>query len=159
MDELEKAGAKGTFFLVGDNATKYPEIVKQTLDRGHRIANHTYHHVKGWKISTEKYLSEISACDEVIGEQGLFRPPFGQVNFKAIAKILKDKEIIMWDVLTKDYLKIQNTKRAQKRIQRDTTAGSIAVFHDSDKAEKNLKALLPEYLKFLKKEGYKMEVL
>ena len=110
-------------------------------------------------MGVSEYLAEIKACENVIGNQGLFRPPFGQINWKAISKIKEDYEIIMWDNISKDYLKIQNTKIAQRRIQKDTHSGSIIVFHDSEKAEKNLKALLPEYLQFLKAEGYQMQVL
>ena len=159
MDELDKVGAKGTFFVVGDNAVKYPEIMSELRTRKNGIANHTFHHVKGWGMNDQKYLKEIDACDEVIGTPGLFRPPFGQINFKAIHIILQKKEIIMWDVLTKDYLPRLNCKRALSRIKRQTRPGSIIVFHDSEKAEASLKAMLPAYLEFLKDEGYQMKVL
>ena len=159
MDELEKVGANGTFFVVGDNAVNHPEIVSELRERKHGIANHTFHHVKGWRMNDQKYLKEIDACDEVVGNPGLFRPPFGQINFKAIPVILQKKEIIMWDVLTKDYLPRLNSKRALARIKRQTRPGSIIVFHDSEKAETNLKAMLPAYLEFLKDEGYQMKVL
>ena len=89
----------------------------------------------------------------------LFRPPYGQINFGAIPTIKKNYEIIMWDVLTKDYLPRLNVKRALKRIKKATKPGSIIVFHDSVKAETNLKAMLPDYLKFLEEEGYKISVL
>ena len=159
LAELDKVGAKGTFFMVGDNAAKYPNIVAKLKMENHKIANHTQHHVKGWNVSAADYLAEIVSCDEVIGKQGLFRPPFGRINFKAIPQILGNMEVIMWDILTKDYLKTLNISRAQKRIRKATRPGSIIVFHDSEKAEKNLKVLLPKYLEFLKEEGYKMETL
>ncbi len=159
LAELDKAGAKGTFFVVGANAARYPGTIAQLRAGQHRVANHTYHHVKGWNMSADEYLKEIELCEAEIGTQSLFRPPFGRVNFRAIAQIKKQYEIIMWDVLTKDYLKSLNVSAAQKRIQKATKPGSIIVFHDSEKAEKQLKQLLPEYLQFLKKEGYEMKVL
>lgn len=159
MAELDEVGAKGTFFVVGDNAARYPDTVSELKQQQHRVANHTYHHVKGWNMKAPAYLQEIQACEEVIGSQSLFRPPFGRIHFGAIAQIKKQHEIIMWDVLTKDYLKNLNIKRAQRSIQKATEPGSIIVFHDSEKAEKQLKQLLPEYLQFLKKEGYEMKVL
>jgi peptidoglycan/xylan/chitin deacetylase (PgdA/CDA1 family) len=159
MNELDKVGAKGTFFVVGENAERYPDTLAGLRAKGHMVANHTQHHIKGWINSKEVYLKDIEDCAKVLGNKRLFRPPFGQINFKAIDELKGSYELIMWDVLTKDYLRSLNTKRAQPRIQKATNSGSIIVFHDSENAEKNLKALLPEYLQFLKSEGYKMEVL
>jgi len=159
MTELENVGAKATFFAVGDNAVKYPEVVTAINTRNHQLGNHTQHHIKGWQVLKEEYLHDIALCDKTIAGSKLFRPPYGQINFKSIALLSLDYEIIMWDILTKDYLPRLNTNRAQKRIQKATRPGSIIVFHDSEKAEKNLKILLPEYLQFLKSEGYLMKLL
>lgn len=162
MDELEKVGARGTFFAVGDNIRKFPEVRDEVYKRGHRMENHTMHHVKGWQLSKDEYLMDVQRFTDFVTDDfgfGLFRPPFGQINFSAISQLKLNYEIIMWDVLTKDYLPQLNTYKAQKRIQKATRSGSIIVFHDSEKAEKNLKILLPEYLQFLRAEGYKMEVL
>ena len=162
MDELAKVGAKATFFAVGDNVLKFPQIAEQVVANGHRLENHTMHHVKGWRMNEKEYLDEIQQCADVLKsdvENKLFRPPFGQINLKAIDQINENYEVIMWDVLTKDYLKGLDVNQAQKRIQKDTVCGSIVVFHDSKKAEENLRALLPKYLQFLKSEGYRMEVL
>jgi peptidoglycan/xylan/chitin deacetylase (PgdA/CDA1 family) len=159
MEELEKVGAKGTFFVVGENAERYPDTLAEVRAKGHVVANHTHHHIKGWRNSKQVYLKDIEDCAKVLGSKRLFRPPFGQINFKAIDELKLSYELIMWDVLTKDYLKMSNRKYAMRRIKRATTSGSIIVFHDSEKAEKNLKALLPKYLEFLKEEGYKMETL
>lgn len=159
MNELNKVGAKGTFFVVGDNVEKFSDVISELRSNGHAIGNHTQHHTKGWKVTKDEYLQEIQECQEKIGESSLFRPPYGQISFKASKDILQNYEVVMWDILTKDYLKTLGVNRAQRRIQRLTTPGSVVVFHDSEKAEKNLKALLPEYLRFLKKEGYQMNVL
>ncbi|MBT8327487.1 MAG: polysaccharide deacetylase family protein [Bacteroidia bacterium] len=158
MNQLDKYGAKGTFFVVGDNAERYPELIEEITERGHSIGNHTQHHVKGWGMTDAAYIEEIKLCDKRIPENRLFRPPFGRINIKSI-KQLADYEIIMWDVLSRDYLKRLDTHAAQRRIRNRTVDGSIAVFHDSEKAEKNLKMLLPNYLSFLNEQGYKMEKL
>ena len=159
MDQLESVGARGTFFAVGENAERYPGVIEGLISRGHQVGNHTHHHVKGWKTSAENYNEEVSECYKHIPKTGLFRPPYGQINFKAVPQISSKNEIIMWDVLTKDYLPRLNTRLAQRRIRRLTTRGSIIVFHDSEKAKKNLIVLLPKYLDFLVKNGYKMEIL
>jgi len=157
--ELDKVGAKGTFFVVGENAERYAQTISDLQANGHKVANHTQHHIKGWQSSKEIYLKDVEECAQVIGSKRLFRPPYGQINLGCMDELTGDYEVIMWDVLTKDYLKSLFVKRAQKRIQKATRPGSIVVFHDSEKAEKNLKELLPEYVQFLKSEGYKMEVL
>ena len=159
MAELDKVGAKATFFVVGENAEKYFSIVDEMQKSGHRVGNHTHRHIKGWRVSTKKYLEDIADCEDYLTDNTLFRPPYGQINFGAIPTIKKNYEIIMWDVLTKDYLPRLNVKRALKRIKKATKPGSIIVFHDSVKAETNLKAMLPDYLKFLEEEGYKISVL
>lgn len=159
MAELDKVGAKATFFVVGENAEKYFSIVDEMQKSGHRVGNHTHRHIKGWRVSTKKYLEDIADCEDYLTDNTLYRPPYGQINFGAIPTIKKNYEIIMWDVLTKDYLPRLNVKRALKRIKKATKPGSIIVFHDSVKAETNLKAMLPDYLKFLEEEGYKISVL
>lgn len=159
MAELDKVGAKATFFVVGENAEKYFSIVDEMQKSGHRVGNHTHRHIKGWRVSAKKYLEDIADCEDYLTDNTLFRPPYGQINFGAIPTIKKNYEIIMWDVLTKDYLPRLNVKRALKRIKRATKPGSVIVFHDSVKAETNLKAMLPDYLKFLEEEGYKISVL
>lgn len=162
MEELDKVGAKGTFFMVGDNIRKHPYLVNKVSDRNHSIGNHTMHHVKGWRMSSQEYLKDVQDFRDLgsyDAQFGLFRPPYGQINLKSIQALNSDYKIVMWDVLTKDYLKTLNVSKAQRRIQRNTSSGSIIVFHDSEKAKKNLKELLPEYLQFLKREGYKMKAL
>lgn len=159
LAELAKVEAKGTFFVVGQNVERYPHVITDTERQGHRIGNHTYTHPKGWGMTKRAYLAEIQACDASKPGMALFRPPYGQINFKAKQDIMLTHEVIMWDVLTRDFLTGINTTRALSRIKRQTHNGSIIVFHDSEKAEKNLKTILPAYLQFLKKEGYKMHAL
>ena len=159
VNELDKVGAKATFFVVGENAHRYFTLVDKMQKSGHRVGNHTHRHIKGWSVSSNVYLEDIANCEDYLTENTIFRPPYGQINFASIPAIRKKYEVIMWDVLSKDYLKRLNVKRALKRIKKATKPGSIIVFHDSAKAETNLKAMLPNYLKFLEEEGYKMSVL
>ena len=159
VNELDKVGAKATFFVVGENAQRYFTLVDKMQKSGHRVGNHTHRHIKGWRVSSNVYLEDIANCENYLTENTIFRPPYGQINFASIPAIRKKYEVIMWDVLSKDYLKRLNVKRALKRIKKATKPGSIIVFHDSVKAETNLKAMLPNYLKFLEEERYKMSVL
>ncbi len=159
IKELEKVNAKATFFVVGENAKKYFSLIDELQKSGHRVGNHTFRHTKGWRVSSQMYLDDIADCEDYLTNNTLFRPPYGRINFGAIPTIKKNYEIVMWDVLTKDYLPRLNVKRALRRIKKETKPGSIIVFHDSGKAKKNLEAMLPEYLLFLKEEGYKMAAL
>lgn len=159
IQTLDKVDAKATFFIVGENASRYFDVLEQLKRSGHHVANHTYKHIKGWRTTSDKYLEDIAQCEDYLTNNALFRPPYGQINFRAIPAIQRDYEIIMWDVLTKDYLPHLNIKRTLRKIKKHTKPGSIIVFHDSTKAEKNLKALLPPYLTYLKEEGYNMSIL
>lgn len=158
MQELAKYNAKATFFVVGENVERYPDVVDELLAAGHSIGNHTYHHVKGWKMSSDAYLQEIEKCNAVIPEKRLFRPPFGQINFKSI-KHLNEYEVIMWDVLTKDFMPKTDVVKQAKKNKKQTVNGSIVVFHDSEKAEKNMKMMLTDYLQFLHENDYAMRAL
>ena len=158
LDELATYDAKATFFMVGENAESHPELVQRVVSEGHAIGNHTYHHLKGWGADTEDYLHDIDKCKKVIPPTSLFRPPYGRITSKSI-DLLKEYNIIMWDVLSRDYKAGLNQEKALERVIDQTSAGSIIVFHDSLKAEHNLKYILPKYLRFLNQHKFKMKAL
>lgn len=169
LDVLKEKKVKATFFVVGDNVQKYPELMRRVAAE-QAYANHTYHHVKGWSYSVEHYLEEINLCDEVMAQvtgaaqsaknsKPLFRPPYGRIKGNQLHALLPNYEIIMWDVLTGDYDKHLNVERALKRSCRETRSGSIIVFHDSYKAEKQMKSILPRYIDYCLSQGYTFEYL
>lgn len=159
LDELRKFKIKATFFCIGDNVHKHPEIFKQILREGHAVANHTYNHLKGWQTSLPEYISNTRKCDEVlkqnssISDINYFRPPYGRITRSQI-KALTDKKIVMWDVLTRDYDATLSSAQCLKQSLAATRNGSIVVFHDSLKAEKNLRAVLPKYIEACLTKGY-----
>jgi len=158
LSELAKYNAKATFFMVGANIEKYPEIVEKVKQSGNAIGNHTFNHLNGWKTKDENYFENINKCKEFI-ESNLFRPPYGRIKSKQAKHILKKFKVIMWDKLSRDYdanLKIDESLKAMKTLP---AKGSIFVFHDSEKAFKNLKILLPELLNFYSLKGYQFEKL
>lgn len=159
LDELERYNAKATFFCVGHNVTKHPETYRQVLDRGHAVGNHTYNHLSGWSHSQNAYFNNIDACAEVV-QSNLFRPPYGRIVPWQIAAIQqKGYKIIMWDILTCDYESSLDINRALATTVRNTQPGSILVFHDSIKAEAQLKQLLPQVLQQLSDKGYQFKSL
>lgn len=171
IDELKKHQIKATFFCVGDNLKKHPETAKQLLTEGHQIGNHTMHHIKGWKHKNVDYLKDIEDCDTEIrkiheqmndekAQPRLFRPPYGQIKPSQI-KLLRAKgyEIIQWSDLSCDYDKHLNCEKSLSALVKNAKPGSIVVFHDSEKAEIQLKQILPSYLEAMLAEGFTFETL
>jgi len=162
LDELKKQQSQATFFCIGDNVQRHPDIFIRIVSEGHTIGNHTFHHVNGWKTEREDYIENVKMCDEVIQKyqpegskmkSSLFRPPYGKITRKQI-KALNDYDIIMWDVLTYDFEKRISPQACLKNSVRATRPGSIIVFHDSLKAERNISYALPRFLEHFLNQGY-----
>ncbi len=158
LDELKKFNAKATFFCVGSNILKNPAIFERIKAEGHMVANHTMFHPKGFKTETVNYISEAEECRNIV-KNDLFRPPYGQLK-RAQYKALLDKgfKIIFWDVISYDYEKISE-KACVNNVILNTKPGSIVLFHDNFKAEKNLRYSLPLYLKHFAHLHYKFNVI
>ena len=171
MDELKKHQIKATFFCVGDNLKKFPEVAKKLLTEGHQIGNHTMHHIKGWKHKNVDYIKDIEDCDTEIrkiyeqmndekAQPRLFRPPYGQIKPSQIKRLRTiGYEIIQWSNLSCDYDKRLNCEKSLSALVKNAKPGSIVVFHDSEKAENQLKKILPRYLKALLADGYTFQTL
>jgi peptidoglycan-N-acetylglucosamine deacetylase len=165
--QLKEYNAKATFFCIGNNIKKYPEIFKKVIEEGHAIGNHTFNHVKGWKTSNKTYINEVESCEEVIQKSflkhqptKLFRPPYGKIK-PSQSRILRKKgyKIIMWDVLSVDFDVNITSQNCLNNVIENIENGSIIVFHDSVKAFQNLEYTLPETLDFLKNKGFVCEKL
>ncbi|MFA0963036.1 polysaccharide deacetylase family protein [Roseivirga sp. BDSF3-8] len=163
-DILANYNAGATFFCVGDNIRKHPEEFELIQSQGHRVANHTFHHVNGWSVPTETYLREIKECDKVLRldqncQQPLFRPPYGKISRKQISEINNSHRIIMWDVLSADYDHTISPRKCLEATKKAAEPGSIVLFHDSYKAERNLKYVLPAFLDHFAAQGYLFKTL
>lgn len=152
LDILQKYNAKATFFCVGENAEKYPDIIAKILSEGHIIGNHSFNHLNGWKTSSKIYVENIRRCGDII-QSKLFRPPYGKITLRQ-SYMLRDYKIIMWDVLSGDYNERISEETCFRNIKKYTRKGSIIVFHDSIKAKKNLFSVLPRVLEHLSCKGY-----
>jgi len=155
LDQLEDAGAKGTFFCLGRNVDKYPEIYNRILTGGHSVGNHSYSHLKGFRSSVHRYMDDIRLASDMIDSR-LFRPPYGRIFPGQVKAVLEQYDIIMWDVLSIDYNAGLSGERVLQNVTRNVKPGSIIVFHDSEKAAQNLYYALPRTIEFLKQEGYSM---
>ena len=171
LDTLAEYHAKATFFCIGENIQKHPEVFNRILTEGHAIGNHTQHHVNGWKTTPSTYIKNVEAAEKVISAHSnrkskieksklLFRPPYGKLT-SAQAKQLQQKgyTIVMWDVLTYDFDTTLSPEKCFTQTKEAIRPGSIVIFHDSIKAEKNLRYVLPKVLNFIYSKGWKTEGL
>ncbi|WP_373400046.1 polysaccharide deacetylase family protein [Algoriphagus halophilus] len=159
LQELSKRAMKATFFMVGDNVRKHSSLAKEVLSQGHQLANHTFHHLNGWKTKREKYVQDFLACNQIIEDQlgvqtKLFRPPYGLMTSAEAKEISKTHSIVMWNMLSGDYdLKLDAEEVLRKSIE-NTGPGSIVLFHDQQKTSSVLPKILPTYLDKLLDKGW-----
>ena len=169
LEQLKQYNAKATFFCIGNNIEKHPKIFEAIIKDGHSIGNHTYHHLNGWKNKTSKYIGDVSKCRDIInskivnqnsGIRTLFRPPYGKLK-PSQSKRLRELgyNIVMWDVLSYDWETSISDVQCYHNVVNASANGSIVVFHDSVKAYKNLKLVLPKVLEYYKERGFVFQSL
>lgn len=184
LNTLKSFDIKATFFCIGDNIIKHPELFERIKNEGHAIGNHTFNHLNGWKTDDETYINNVLKCQELT-QTSLFRPPYGRIRKSQIQKLkseigsltkLKDQSlklkanpqpvthnpqlnIVMWDVLSGDFDPTLSPKKCYHNVIKNTENGSIIVFHDSVKAFDRLKYALPKAITYLINEGYQFSVL
>ena len=158
LDLLDKHQIKATFFLVGDNIRKHPKEFQMILERGHRVGNHTFNHIKGPSFKASSYVANVEKANELI-QSDLFRPPHGWMGYKQYHTLRRRYRIIMWDLVTRDYSKRLNGQQVFAKLKHYVRNGSIITFHDSLKSERNLKYALPRSIEWLLQQGYRFELL
>ena len=154
---LEEWGVKATFFMVGDNVRKHPDLYRQVVEAGHRIGNHTYHHIGGFRHSIKHYCDDADQANELL-HTDLFRPPHGWMRIDQYLWLGRKYRIVMWDLVPRDYSKWLTPQEVLNNVRRYTRNGSIITFHDSTKSIEKLHFALPEAIKWLKKQGYEFKV-
>jgi len=174
LKTLKAFNAKATFFCIGDNIVKYPEIYANVINDGHAIGNHTFNHLKGWETDDETYVQNVMACQQLT-RTSLFRPPYGRIKKSQIRSLqslvlsrtsdlrlqTSDSElnIVMWDVLSGDFDTELSPEKCYKNVINNTQNGSIIVFHDSLKAFDRLQYALPKALTYFTEKGFKFSTL
>lgn len=159
LDQLDNYNIKATFFMVGDNIHKHPEVYQMVIDRGHRVGNHTYNHIRGFEYSSTEYLENTKLVDNIVHSE-LFRPPHGHMGLRQYYTLRNYYKIIMWDLVTRDYSKKMRPEQVFNNVKRYVRNGSIITFHDSLKSwnNGNLQYALPRSIEYLIKEGYAFKV-
>lgn len=157
LDMLAAHGAKASFFCIGDRVKRFPEIYQRILDEGHAVGNHTFHHLNGWKTNDADYLANVHEASQSI-ESRLFRPPYGRMKGSQASAITgKEFKIIMWTVLSGDYDTKLSSDECARRVLDNIAPGFIHLFHDSEKAEKNMLPALGKLLETSIKQGFRCE--
>jgi peptidoglycan-N-acetylglucosamine deacetylase len=167
LDILQKSSALATFFCIGDNIRKHPEVFRKIINHGHAIGNHTFNHVNGWRTSTVEYVRNTALCQAEIEKHlpsiniqkpVLFRPPYGKITWRQI-KAMRAYNIIMWDVLSMDFNRAISPEAGLRKTIQATRNGSIVVFHDSFKAERNMGYILPRFIAHFAALGFTFKPL
>ncbi|MFI3249170.1 MAG: polysaccharide deacetylase family protein [Rikenellaceae bacterium] len=154
LSTLDKYNAKATFFLLGRNVELYPELYRQIVEAGHAVGNHTYSHQKGWNMSLERYVEDVEFANGYI-ESNLFRPPYAQITPSQARFLAKQYKLVMWDVLSRDYSNKVSPKGCLSNVTKYLAAGSVVVFHDSEKSFRNMSYALPRTLEHAQSLGLK----
>ena len=158
LEQLHASGAKATFFCLGRNVKKHPDIFGKILAAGHAVGNHSYSHKKGFRSSAASYVKDVDRASELI-DSTLFRPPYGRILPGQVRKLRKRYRIVMWTVLSVDYDKQVSSRQVVRNVMDNVRPGSIIVFHDSVKASKNLYHALPAVLEQMALDGYIFRVI
>lgn len=158
LDVLDRFGVKATFFMVGQNVERHPELLEEVRRRGHAVGNHTLHHIQGASATTMRYMRDSAEGAELTGST-LFRPPHGWLRPRQLMALKKHYTVVMYDLVTRDYSKRLDAEQVVDNVKRFARDGSIIVFHDSLKSLPRLKTALPEALKWLKEQGYEFEMI
>jgi len=154
LEQLEQYNAKATFFCVGDNIRKYPDVFQQVVKAGHSVGNHTSNHLNGWTTENIPYFHNVRHCANQV-QSVLFRPPYGRLKPKQAQFLQRHYRIVMWDVLSGDFDPKISEEQCYSNVVGNAEPGSIVVFHDSVKAEDKLRVVLPRVLKFYAEQGYR----
>ena len=154
LDTLQKNTVKATFFCLGEQIEKHPEILKRITAEGHSIGNHSYSHPNGFTTCTKKYLEDVKKCQQIIPETKLFRPPFGNIYPWQIGKLKKKYKIIMWNVMGWGFDKNTSKEKCFLNVVNNVGSGSIILLHDNEKAQENLQYALPKIIEALKERRF-----
>lgn len=158
LDQLRAYNARGTFFVVGDNAQRHPTLLARIRTEGHAVGNHTWHHLKGTRSAHSTYLRDVLRAQVLTGTR-LFRPPYGRMTRSQVKALAPRFDIVMWDVLSADFDTTVSPEQCLRNTISNARPGSIIVFHDSLKAEARLRHALPHALAHFAQAGYTFEAL
>jgi len=161
LEQLKKYNAKATFFCIGENVTKFPDVYQHYINEGHSVGNHTQRHINGWKTNDREYLEDISQASQCI-RSNLFRPPYGRIKRSQIKQLHNsnpNQKIVMWNILAGDWVPTLTPSTCYERIKDRVSDGDIIVLHESDKAWDRMSYCLPRLLENFSALGYSFSAI
>ena len=158
LDMLAQYNAKATFFCVGDNVRKYPDLFERIKAEGHSVGNHTFNHLNGLRTKVSEYIDNVKLADPLINSN-LFRPPHGRMKHRQTIALSEGRKIILWDVLSKDYDTRVSPERCWQNVENYVSNGSIILFHDNIKATPRQRYALERTLQRYTEEGYQFKTI
>ncbi|MBI1838077.1 MAG: polysaccharide deacetylase family protein [Flavobacteriia bacterium] len=158
MDLLKVNNIKATFFCVGNNLKKHPEIVKRLKLEGHVIGNHSMNHEKGTQTQFLHYKKSIDETSLLL-ENRLFRPPYGRLSSVKSFRLAKSYQLIMWSWLSYDFDPNVPIEKILYKARKQIKPGDIIVLHDNMKTFDRLKIILPEIISIIRAKKIAFGVL
>lgn len=158
LEILKKFNAKATFFCIGNNVKEYKATFDMIVDEGHSVGGHTYNHEKGWNTKTKIYIDSVNKTQQLI-KTPLFRPPHGRIKSSQIRKLKNNYKLVAWTVIAYDWDKLLSPDDCFNIVIKNAGDGSIVVFHDSEKAVKNMIPALTKTLEYYSNKGFSFEKL
>ncbi|HPE98144.1 MAG TPA: polysaccharide deacetylase family protein [Chitinophagales bacterium] len=158
LDMLAASEVKATFFCIGHNVQKHPELYRRILDEGHAVGNHTFHHLNGWRSNDETYLEDVEKCADLVSSR-LFRPPYGRIGYRQMQLLKQQYRIIMWDILSGDFDELLTADDCANNVLSGMRGGSIIVWHDSEKAAPRMLPALERVLHTIRIRTLRTETL
>lgn len=158
LEVLDRYNAKATFFCLGRNVERFPRIYDDILNQGHSTGNHTHNHLNGWFTSRDRYIEDIYQAGKFI-QSPLLRPPYGKIRSSQARLLNKNFQIVMWDVMSHDYNRKYSPENIFHHVVRFSRPGSVVVFHDSERAGKDVLSALPKVLGYIWEEGYEFSAI
>lgn len=158
LDILLDYEVKATFFCIGDNVRKHPEVFERVIAEGHGIGNHSLNHLNGWKYNDYSYVKNVLECARLV-ESKLFRPPYGKIKRSQAAALRKRFSVVMWDVISGDFDHTVSMDKCVRNVTDNAVPGSIVVFHDSRKAMEKMAYALPRVIEYFRDEGYSFGII
>lgn len=161
LEQLKEYHAKATFFCIGKNVAENFSTYQQIISGGHRVGNHTYNHLNGWKTNDKVYIGDVEKAAKIIDSE-IFRPPYGRISKFQIRAIASEKlkmKTIMWDVLSGDFDSSLTSENCYLNVVNNAKRGSIVVFHDSLKSKAILQRTLPKLLQYYSAQEFLFKAL
>lgn len=137
---LDRLNLSATFFCLGKNVEKYPQLFDNIIKSGHQIGNHGYKHLSGWKTSFADYVENVNLSKGITGSD-LYRPPYGRMTYRQYKRVSQDNTIIGWSLMPGDFDSKVSESQLQTRFNKKTN-NSIIVLHDTPSSFNRINRLI-----------------